>query len=482
MKHSHFTALSVIGLFFTIIAGTCLSSCISDEMTTSSNDTLSFSRDTVNFDTVFTDLGTPTARLVVRNRAKKGLNISSIRFKKADTNFAMNVDGMSGKDFKDIEIRGKDSIFMFIECFIPETQGKSPGLVEDEIEFVTNGVTQTVRVEAYGQNVTRLRNVRVSSDMTLTAEQPYVVFDSLTVEPSATLHIEPGAQVLFHDGASLVVEGRIDAKGEPDKMIALRGDRLDNVLPDVEYDIMAGQWKGIRIAAGSFDNRLDFVDMRSTVKGLVVDSCADLSRQKLTITNSWLHNSQGNVLSSEYAKVDAYGSCFSEAADAVVSLKGGSHEFLQCTIANNYLFSAIRNPLLSLYHALEKDRQQGNDRPLMKATFVNSIIYGLADDLNIGDFTDSDVYFRYVSLKSEGKDDDHFQNCLWDTDPMFYTVRPDYYFNYRLKEDSPCKSAGDPSYVTPQVLTDMDGTDRLSAGNPSLGAYQYVPSPSPSEK
>lgn len=477
MRHAQFTVLTLLGLLASLIFTTVTTSCISDEMTTSSHDVLSFSRDTVNFDTVFTDLGTPTARLVVRNRAKKGLNISSIRFKNPNSNFSMNVDGMSGRDFKDVEIRGKDSIFMFIECYIPETQGNAAGLVEDAIEFVTNGVTQTVRLEAYGQNVTRLRNVRVKSDMTLTADRPYVVFDSLTVEPAATLTIQPGAQVLFHDGASLVVEGKLLASGSPGKMIALRGDRLDNVLPNVEYDIMAGQWKGIRIAPESFDNRLDFVDMRSTVHGLLVDSCADLSHQKLTITNSWLHNSQASVLQSKYAKVDAYGVCFSEAADAVVSLTGGSHEFLQCTFANNYLFSAIRNPLLSLYHALEKDRQPGNARPLMKASFSNSIIYGLTDDLNIGDFADSDVYFRYVSLKSGGKDDEHFLNCLWETDPMFYTVRSDYYFNYRLQQDSPCKAAADRALVTPAVQYDMDGTDRLSGEGPSLGAYQYVARP-----
>lgn len=221
---------------------------------------------------------------------------------------------------------------------------------------------------------------------------------------------------------------------------------------------------------------LNMLTCGGAVKGLVVDSCADLSRPKLTIVNSWLHNSRGSALSSKYAKVDAYGSCFSEAADAVVSLTGGDHEFLQCTFANNYLFSAIRNPLLSLRHVLEKDREEGNSQPLMKASFANSVIYGLADDLNIGDFTDSDVYFRCVSLKSAGTDDDHFLNCLWDTDPVFYTVRPDYYFNYRLTDDSPCKDSGDPALVTPLVLTDMDGVNRLSSGNPSPGAYQYVPS------
>lgn len=476
MKKSRFLLLSLFGFILSLTFGSLTVSCISDEMSSSSSDVLTFSRDTVNFDTVFTDVGTPTARLIVHNRAKKGINISSIRFRNPDSRFSMNVDGMSGHDFHDIEIRAKDSIYMFIECFIPETQGDSPGLIDDEIEFVTNGVTQTVRVEAYGQNVTRLHNLRVAEDMTLTDRQPYVIFDSLVVEKDAVLKIEPGVQILFHDGARLIVEGRLDARGEPGKMIALRGDRLDNVLPDVEYDIMAGQWHGIRIAPGSFDNRIEYVDMRSTVDGLRIDSCADLSRSKLTLLNSWLHNSQGNVLSSRYAKVNAYGCCFSEAADAVVALKGGDHEFLQCTIANNYLFSAIRNPLLSLYHVLPADLQSGNSQPLMKANFANSIIYGLTDDLNIGDFADSEVFFQYVSFKAGGEDDDHFLNCLWDTDPLFYTVRPDYYFNYRLMPESPCREAGDPALVIPLVRFDMDGVDRLAAPRPSLGAYQSSPS------
>lgn len=474
MKKTRFAILTLLGLFGLMLLPLSLTSCISDEITTSPHDVLTFSRDTVNFDTVFTDQGTPTARLIVRNKAKKGVRISSIRFRNPETRFRMNVDGVSGADFNDVEIRGRDSIYVFIECMIPATHGASPGLVTDDLEFVTNGVTQTVRVEAYGQNVTRLRNVRVSSDMRLTADQPYVVFDSLTVEKGAVLRIDPGAQVLFHDGASLVVEGRLEAVGEVGKMIALRGDRLDNVLPDVEYDIMAGQWKGVRIAAGSFENRMEYVDMRSTVSGLTLDSCADLSRDKLTIVNSWLHNSQGNVLTSAYARVNAYGSCFSEAAGSVVSLTGGEHEFLQCTIANNYLFSAIRGPLVWLGHLLPEHAETDNSQPLMKAVFANSIIYGLANDLNEGDLAGSDVYFRYVSLKSAGEDDDHFLNCLWDTDPLFLTVRNDYYFNYRLSDESPVRDDGDPALVTPVVLIDMDGVNRLASGNPSLGAYQAV--------
>lgn len=480
MRFSYMTKARIFILTFIAALGLIVSSCISDDFTTSSSDILTFSTDTLTFDTVFTDLGTPTARLLVYNKAKKAVNISSIRFADPDTRFQMNVDGMSGESFSNVEIRGGDSIYVFVECFIPSNSDKKPYLVEDKILFETNGVQQQVQVEAYGQNVTRLRGATLTQDTRLTAEMPYVVFDSLIVEKGATLHIEPGTQLLFHDKARLVVRGRIDAVGEPGKLIDLRGDRLDNVLPGVGYDILAGQWEGIRIAPESFDNRLEYVDMRSTVSGISVDSCGVLDRSKLLIRNSWLHNSQGCVLDSRYANIDAYGVCFSESAEAVVRLTGGKHQFVQCTIANNYLFSAITEPLLSIYHwKADPASVEENPNPYMQASFENCIIYGLGDDINEPDLTGSQVFLRNVLLKSEGTDDENFINCIWGEDPLFFTVRSDYYFNYRLKADSPAIGAGNPAYLIPAVLFDIDGNERGLEGNPTLGAYVYVPSSAP---
>lgn len=452
-----------------------LSSCISDAMTTSPSDILTFSRDTVSFDTVFTGVGTPTARLVVSNRAKKGINITSIRFRNPDSHFRMNVDGQSGSDFHDIEIRGRDSIYMFIECLIPEDEGNKPRLIEDSLEFVTNGVTQTVLLEAWGQNVTRLRAVTIDKDTRLTAERPYVVFDSLVVAEGASLTVDPGTQLLFHDKAYMRVKGRLEAIGTAEAKIDMRGDRLDNVLPDVEYDIMSGQWKGIRIAPQSFENRMDYVDMRSTVNGLVIDSCANIDRTKLSLLNSWLHNSNGSVLTAPYCRVDATGCCFSEAADAVVSLTGGLFNFLQCTFANNFLFAAISGPLVNMEHVIPpEDAATPPTLPFMEAEFMNCILYGIPADTNHETLEGSEVFFRWCSLKSKGENDNNFIECLWDTDPLFLTDRPIYYFNYRLAADSPVRAAGNPAFVTPQAMTDMDGVNRLATGNPSLGAYQYV--------
>ena len=451
-----------------------VASCISDDFTTSSSDILSFSTDTVSFDTVFTDLGTPTARLKVYNRAKKSVNISSIKFQNAESAFSMNVDGQSGKEFSDVEIRGGDSIFVFIECYIPEQAQNSPQLIEDNLQFVTNGVTQNVVLEAWGQNVTRLRGVTIESDTTLTAEIPYVIFDSLTVAEGATLTIEPGVNILFHDGASMTVSGTLNAVGQPGKVINLRGDRLDNVLPNVAYDILAGQWGGVNIAPESFGNRMEYVDMRSTKTGLVVDSCGNLSERKLLLVNSWLHNSQANSLEVNYAWVDAYGCVFSEAAYAAVYLAGGRHEFVQCTLSNYYLFSVPADPLLTLDHCMPESFEEDPSQPLMEASFRNCIFYGMPSDINIGDLTGSNVFLQYCSLKSPGDDDDNFQNCLWDTDPLFLTVRNDYYFNYHVQEDSPVIGMGNSGFLNEYSYVDMDGINRLAVspnGSPTLGAY-----------
>lgn len=455
------------------LIGLAMTACISDDFSTSPDNRLTFSTDTVSFDTVFTGQGTPTARLLVFNRAKKAINISSIRFARQDTEFSLNVDGMSGETFSDVEIRGGDSIYVFIECHLPESSHKEPQLTSDQLQFVTNGVMQEVEVEAYGQNVTRLRGVVLNEDTHFNDSVPYVITDSLVVASGATLYAGPGTRLLFHDKAKLIIHGRIEAVGEPGRLVQLRGDRLDNVLPGVPYAILAGQWQGVRITPGSFGNRMEYVHMQSTVEGLKVDSCALDDRTRLTLVNSWLHNSQGSVLTSEYARVNAYGVCFSEAANAVVSLTGGIHDFSQCTISNYYLFSGSGESLLSLSHLYPDDRI-GNPAPLMQAEFGNCILYGMRSSINKSDLADTSVYMRYTLLRESGNDDEHFISCLWDKDPLFYTVREDYYFNYRLRPDSPAIAAGDPALVAEPTLTDIDGLPRLSAGAPDLGAYVYV--------
>ena len=459
--------IRLLPLMIVCVLGLALpTACINDDITTSPTAMLRFSRDTLSFDTVFTDVGTPTARLLVYNPNSKGVNISQIKMRDNNSRFSINVDGMSGTEFHDIEIRGKDSIYVFVECFIDPAQNSEPMFVEDKLEFVTNGNVQEVQCQAWGQNVTRMRGVTLEQDMRLTAEQPYVIFDSLVVAPGTTLTIDPGARVLFHDKAELIVQGKLEAVGKQDNMVHLRGDRSDKVLPNLTYAEMSAQWGGIRIAPESFENRMEFVDMRSTDYGLIIDSCGVTDRAKLLIVNSWLHNSAGHVLQSEYAQVNAYGTVFSDAALGVVSLNGGRHEMVQCTFANYYLFAATSGPIVGMYGLKHEETHNP-----MQAVFANCIIDGLGNPIMPGDLKDTQVFLHYTLFQVDGKNDDNFLDCLWGKDPKFLTDRRKYYFNYHVEPKSPALYAGDPVYVTAICRYDMDGNDRLDGGAPTLGAY-----------
>ena len=102
------------------------SSCRSDFETLPSTGNLEFSRDTVYLDTVFTNIGSSTYNLKVYNRSNDDINIPSLRLNQGDaSNYRLNVDGLPGKVFNDIQILAKDSIFIFIETTLVNFSGNS---------------------------------------------------------------------------------------------------------------------------------------------------------------------------------------------------------------------------------------------------------------------------------------------------------------------------------------------------------------------
>ena len=93
-----------------------LTGCFDDEFTTSSEHTLTFSTDSVRFDTIFTEQGTATEIFKVYNRHEKSLLITSILLADAENSgFFINVDGTKGPDVYNIEVPARDSIFVFVE-------------------------------------------------------------------------------------------------------------------------------------------------------------------------------------------------------------------------------------------------------------------------------------------------------------------------------------------------------------------------------
>jgi len=171
--------------------------------------------------------------------------------------------------------------------------------------------------------------------------------------------------------------------------------------------------------------------------------------------------------------VQAIGTEFSDAAEEVVYFAGGKVMASQCTFANYYLFKIPTLPIVNIFDVKFDNGTIGK----IRAYFDNCIIHGLTSDINEGVLNDYDVYLRYCLLKSEGHDDDHFINCVWDGDPLFLTIRDDYLFDYRLDNESEAIGKGNPALCPPEARYDRYGKDRLATGAVDLGAYvwEYVP-------
>ena len=103
-------------LFVLCVLSVFVASC-SDDTDFSSNPDLrlSFSSDTISFDTLFTETGSPTSSFLVFNRNGSSLKISDVRLGGGSSSpFRVNVDGQHGYDIRDVDVRRKDSIFVFV--------------------------------------------------------------------------------------------------------------------------------------------------------------------------------------------------------------------------------------------------------------------------------------------------------------------------------------------------------------------------------
>ena len=466
--------MKTIITFLAIIAVSFgLASCIEDGFSTSPSEQPVFSTDTLHMGVIFTEEPSPTSRFMVYNPHAKSLSISDIRLSGENASrFRVNVDGISGNSFSNVEIRSKDSIYVFVEATLPEVDANEPVAVEAKLDFTTNGVVSSVVLRADGQNVRRLRAETVAADTRFDSAVPYQIFDSLVVAPGATLTLAPGTTLCFHDKAELIVRGTLITEGTAEAPVNMAGDRTGNVVGDISFDIMSRQWGGVYFAPESDGNMLSHTDIRNTWYGVAVEGDGTSTGTALTMLNCRLHNSAGLVLEAVHTSVEASGCEFAEGGAGLVYLHGGRHTFNHCTLANNYLFAAISGPALALGH-LGADEKTGLDDgsglPYLKADITNTIIYGLGADLSHGDLTDTGVRLHRCLFKSEGSDDDNFTECIWDADPLYYTIRSEYLFDYRLVPESPAIGAADPAYAAP-----ADAYGRPRGTSPDLGAYVYT--------
>ena len=124
-------------IFCNILICIVLFSCKKDTNLSIVENSLSFSVDTLLFDTVFTNVGSATRYLKVYNNSDVDLNLNSVRLGKGTTSsFRVNIDGEPHHNIQNTLIRSGDSLYIFADVTIDPNSINNPFVETDSILFL----------------------------------------------------------------------------------------------------------------------------------------------------------------------------------------------------------------------------------------------------------------------------------------------------------------------------------------------------------
>ncbi|HEX7412437.1 MAG TPA: hypothetical protein VF411_00225 [Bacteroidia bacterium] len=335
-------------------------SCKKEKIITSSSAKLSFSQPSITFDTVFTKIGSTTRLFRVHNPNNGEVNISSISLARGNASFyRLNVDGVPGKSFGNIQIAAKDSMYIFVQVtidpsFDPVT---SPFIYRDSIIFHINGNTQYFPLLAFGQNAYyHLPNQKIifsnsqalyyevePCNTTWAIDKPHLIYGYAVVDSACTLTIPAGAKIYMHSGAGIWVYRygsiNIGAGGSPTNTVSIQGDRLE---PD--YKDVPGQWDRIWINEGSTVNVINYAIIKNAYIGVhagysAFDGFGNTVNQSdpkhLSLTNTIIQNCSYAGVLGHYFNISGGNDVVVNCGQHLLEFDfGGNYAFYQCTFAN----------------------------------------------------------------------------------------------------------------------------------------------------
>jgi hypothetical protein len=505
-------------LIFIFFIGLILaSSCRKDFSTNFSDGHLEFSKDTVYLDTVFTNIGSSTYRLKVYNRSDNAVTIPTIQLGEGEeSGYRLNVDGVSGKFFENIDILAKDSIYVFIETTIDNNEIIDPlyvdqllfdeGENQQNVALVTlvqdahflypnrqDGIIETVLlgIDNEGEEI-RIRGRYLTDDeLTFTNEKPYVIYGYMTVgdgdNSPKTLTIEAGAKVYFHansgliinENSSLHVQGSLNIEGQPDTEVVFEADRLEP-----EYADVPGQWGLVWLRDGSINHQIDYLTIKNSSIGLLIDDYVDIITPVLQIKNSQIYNSAQFGILARNSNINGENLVINNSGFSSLAItQGGVYNFTHCTFANYWSGQrSLPSVLLNNFYAVDENTLVAVD--LQKANFTNCIIAGRNNiELNLEKIDGATFNYQFNSnmIQFDDIQNNHVDNPLYDfTDTNHYTnnlmnANPNFkntnLNEFVIGEESEGNGLASPN-GTLQVPLDILGVVR--ANNADIGAYEHI--------
>ncbi len=483
----------LIAVTLALVASRCT---LEEDFLTDAGVRIRISADTLTFDTVFTEVGSATRSFKIFNPYDRPLQLSSVRVEsEAGGRFRINVDGLSGRELRDVFIAPKDSIYVFAEVTVDPNAplATSPFILEGRVIVRATTEEQSILLIAYGQNANYLpRSRRRGQFGLLTCElgeaifddpKPYVLYGSLLVD-SCTMVLPAGArlyvhgglvqdtlspgQPIFNDGRIIFVgSGSLRVEGSAERPVLIASDRLEE-----SFVKRPGQFSGLYLLSGSGPHSVTYADIRNGDFGIYVDSAT-----QLLVANTKLRYTAREGILARQAIVTAENVLIHDTGGAGFrAAQGGTYTLDYATVVNY----GGRNAAVAFANGAEYDlgdRQEVRVSPL-SVRVRNSIIFGSARDaLGLVDFERGATFeysFSNVILRIDEltKRWPTFRTdcvgCLYPepTAPLFVNLRQD---SFQLDTLSVAEMKAAP---LSGVGLDLTGELRDRTA-PDIGAYEY---------
>lgn len=459
-------------LIVCLILGVSLaSSCRKDDFTTSASARLTYSDDTLRFDTIITQLGSITNAVMIYNRGSSAIHIESVSMSKgSQSGYTIAINGQRGKDLHNIDIHSGDSLFVFVQALLTSNGHDSIQFHNENLEIRYNCNTDQVPVTAWGIDAQKCKAQRIEQNTVWASHKGFLIYDSLVIAPNARLTIEAGSKLFFYGKANLIVYGTLEVKGTLDNPVLFHSHRLDSA-----YQQRYGQWGSIIFKPGSRNNDLNYADIMNATTGLMLT--ADPKGQiDIRLTNSKIENMTYAAIFAQNAKITASNCVFADCSINILRLtEGGNYDFRHVTISN---YDYLANRYASGYSVYVNNYRDAQAIPLQSFSLMNSIIVGnhsneiKLDPQQSGDFN---AKLGYCLIQQ-----DSANLGAWITSGVISRkanassrIFLESTYDLRLDSLSEARDKADLT-IASELPTDKLGNSRLADGKPDLGAMEFV--------
>ena len=460
MKTPGIVTISLLLLFF---------SCKKDSFITSADARVTISADTLKYDTVFVTTGSTYKTFIIKNENDQKIRLTSIKLFGGNTSvYKINVDGISGTQFNNIEIKANDSLFVFAQVNINPNAANLPFIIRDSIEINYNGKRRLVQLEAFGQNAHFFRNKIIAANETWNNDLPYVILGSLLINPNQILTINKGCRIYVHADAPIVVDGTLHVNGLKDTIdrVYFRGDRLDEPYKDYP-----ASWPGIFFRSAAKDNILNYAVIKNAYQAIAVQDPSSNANPKLSLNECVIDNAYDAGIISLNSSIKARNCLISNCGRNLYLVKGGAYQFTHCTVVTyGSNFINHKDPVLTVSNFAN------NSTAMLNAVFRNCIFWGengIVDDEVVVTKNGSTVFnvtfdYNLWKVKNTPANINPPAGIINNQPPQFDSVNTfKNYYNFRLQASSPAINKG----VNAGISIDLDGKTR-PVGVPDLGCFE----------